>query len=213
MAISSPLDIFEEANFICTRFEILSSQNISQTGGGAQPVVQVGLDLWTGDWETRRPLKPNAFDRMKALMHSLQGSALPFWGRDTTRCRPIGYPGVETPGDFSGILDDVNANNKQVTITGLPSGYKAKAGDFFAFSSAGNRYYHQILEDQNASGGSLSNIEVRPHISPNWVDGSTVDFLKPKMRMKLIPGSLRMDRAPSGFGTIAFSGIQILKDS
>jgi hypothetical protein len=108
------------------------------------------------------------------------------------RLYPIADPDGSVLGSATVTIFSINANNKQITLTGLPVGYTLSVGDFiqFPFGPGGVlNAYHRIVQTVVADGSGHAEIELRPHVYSGTTTGVTVTLKKPAARVKIIPGS------------------------
>lgn len=114
----------------------------------------------------------------------------------------------------AGTVGTINANNKAMTLKGLPSAYQVSEGDMLSFEYGPGPGYalHRIEESVTANAAGVSpEFEVRPHIRPGATVGAVVRLHKPRCMMMIVPGSVS---APAdlntGRGTVSFQGIQVI---
>lgn len=91
-------------------------------------------------------------------------------------------------------IDSLPANNKSLTLKGLPAGYQGSRGDMLSFDYATNPVrtaLHRVAEPFVANGSGVTPaFEVRPHIRAGAAINLTVSVVKPKVKMMMIPDSL-----------------------
>ncbi|RUW55618.1 hypothetical protein EOA32_00955 [Mesorhizobium sp. M1A.F.Ca.ET.072.01.1.1] len=130
--------------------------------------------------------------KISALIEALDGSINAFMLYGPPALYPMADPGGVILGANVVTILSLNANNKQITLTGLPIGYTLSAGDFvqFPFGPGGVlNAYHRIVQGAVANGAGQAEIELRPHVYAGTSTGVTVTLKKPAARVKMIPGS------------------------
>jgi hypothetical protein len=145
----------------------------------------------------------------EAALNSLDGVVNIFEAGDL-RAR---FPRSNPTGTFtdSGTLNSVNANNKALSLTGLPSGLVLSPGDYLSFSYGTSRALHQVVEGATANlAGLTPEFEVRPHIRPGFTTGSAVKLKNPNGQFTLIPNSVSSSLNTKNTSVITFKAIQYL---
>lgn len=179
-------------------FDLLYRQEHSRTAGGSTTTKDFGTPLWQAKYESHS-LRPNELDQWRAKFKVLEGSLQRFMGWPMSRAFPIAYPlGVGMP-DVSAVkLATLGANNKTLTLSGLPAGYIASVGDYIQIA----RNLYQIVDMSDG-------FEVRPHLATGTAVGNIVQLVRPSVPMIIIPNSLSTvaDRS-TGRGTISFQAIE-----
>lgn len=198
MAIIYPLDLLVDFPGWSTEFNLQFRQEFSRTAGGLTIAKDMGTPLWRATYQSRT-LLPNALDQWRAKLSVLEGSVQRFKGRPTSRYFPIAYPNGKGIGLVSAVkVASINANNKSVTLSGLPVGYKASIGDYIQITQ-------QLYQVVDLSTG----FELRPHLAPGTVVGNAVVLIKPTVSMIVLPNTLTTTAdAATGQGTITFQAIE-----
>lgn len=198
MAIVYPLDILADFPGWSTDFSLQFRQEYSRTAGGITIAKDMGTPLFKATFQSRS-MSPNELDQWRAKLSILEGSVQRFMGRATSRCYPIAHPNGTGMGDVSNVkVATINANNKSVTLSGLPLGYKASVGDHLQI---GQRLY-QIVD-------TTAGFEVRPHLAPGTAVGNVVTLVRPSVPMIILPGTLTSTADPvMGRGAITFQAIE-----
>ncbi|PRD42182.1 hypothetical protein C5748_17100 [Phyllobacterium phragmitis] len=218
MALSDIVDILDGFPGWTTDFRLMRRDQTARSQGGSTIVKRRNTPLWTLTAQTIS-LRPNDLDRWRARMEALEDASRLFWGYSMSRCYPILYPNGSWPTGpaFNGLtatINTLNANNKAMTLAGVPEGYKPSEGDMLSFQYGPDPSYalHRIEETVTASAGGVTpEFEVRPHIRPGAVVGTAVRLVRPRCLMMIVPGSVS---APAdlntGRGTVSFQGLQVL---
>ncbi|MET4721910.1 hypothetical protein ABIF63_006016 [Bradyrhizobium japonicum] len=208
---SEPFELLADFPGWTTGFDLQARQEQSRSASGVTYVKDLGPPLWTLKAQSK-VLPPNVLDHWRARLKVLEGGLYTFLGYPLSRVYPISYPKGSWPtgGSFDGVsaaLLSINANRKAVRLEDLPAGFKFVIGDYLAIGVD----LHQVVEATTADGGGITpEFELRPHIWPGVTAGaSAVKVYRPACVMALVPGSVSTDASLSGWGSIAFQGIEI----
>lgn len=217
MALSFPLAFddlmaligLEEGTFTLSR-----NDQVSGLGNGQPLNAELASPLWRFEGTTI-PMDNDNGEAVAALFEMLGHPGRDFYIANPRKKGPRADPDGTNLGSATPTLQSLASNNREVRITGLPSGYVLSRGDMIAFDygpvGEKRRALHRIVSTVAADGDGLTPLmEVFPHIRA----GAAVDdavFLAPAtMRAKLIPDSF----APAGVGSMhqrfTFSAIQKL---
>lgn len=140
-------------------------------------------------------IRPLAYDEdadVSALIEALDGSINPFYMYQPPRLYPRADPTGALLGASVVTIGELDADNKRMTLHGLPVGYKISRGDCLSFNfSAGTlRAYHRVVSaDILADIDGHAVVEVRPHFNPGTVLGTVVTLKKPAFKAIMIPDS------------------------
>lgn len=197
MAISYPLDILADFPGWPTEFDLFHRQEYSRTAGGMTIAKDMGTPLWRASYQTRS-LRPSELDQWRARLSALDGSIQRFMGRPG-RCYPIAHPNGQGLGSVDAVkVATIGANNKSVTLSGLPAGYKASVGDYMQIGQ-------QLYQIVDVSAG----FEVRPHLAPGTAVGNVVVLVRPSVPMIILPGTLTTTaELATGRGAISFQAVE-----
>lgn len=198
MAITYPLDILADFPGWSTEFNLQFRQEFSRTAGGVTLAKDMGTPLWRATYQSR-PMRPNELDNWRAKLNALEGSVQRFMGRPLSRCYPIAYPNGQGLGSVDAVkIATIGANNKSVTLSGLPAGYMASVGDYMQI---GQQLYQIVSMD--------SGFEVRPHLAPGTAVGNVVALVKPTVPMIILPNTLTTTaNAATGRGAVTFQAVE-----
>ncbi|MGB3327781.1 MAG: hypothetical protein WBA46_02440 [Thermomicrobiales bacterium] len=159
------------------------------------------------------PLYHDVAGEVLALIESLGGAINPFYLYDPRKKAPATDPDGTILGGAVVTISALNANNKAISLAGLPAGYTLTAGDLLSWDYGVNparRAFHRVVESVTAAGdGATPQFEVRDFIRPGSTVGTAVTLIKPAMKCKMLPGSLD-DAAQGMFTTISFSVRQVI---
>lgn len=192
MALSFPYAVGSFADVIrmaSIRVTLVASQQISGAGGGKIFVADLGPKYW--EFEVSIINMENAdARRVQALIEALDESINDFYLYDPRGEYPIADPDGSILGAASVTISALDANNKELTLAGLPTGYVLSPGDYLAFDygTPTKRALHRIVAGATATSGSAT-VEVRPHIEPGAATSAPVTLVKAAARVKMIPGS------------------------
>jgi hypothetical protein len=167
-------------------------QELSTAGDGEFQAKDLAPPLWMGG-VTLRPLLHTQARGMMAKLRALDGSINSFYLANPLGWYPAADPGGLIYGASTPQIATINANRKELTISGLPANYELTEGDFFTVAYAGGlrTAMFQIVNSVTASGAGLTpSVEVRPHISTGIVTTLPVNFAKPAAKVKIVPGTL-----------------------
>ncbi|HEU5019690.1 MAG TPA: hypothetical protein VFT69_17165 [Pseudolabrys sp.] len=215
MTITYPLavDVFaDKLNIASLKARPGHQQELSGMGSGALLAADVAPALREFD-VTCNPMYHDDAAEVLALIEALGGSIGTFYLYDPRHTAPKADPGGSILGSSTVTISSLNANNKAMKLTGLPSGYVLTAGDMLAWDYSTDpvrRACHRVIETVTAdSGGTSPEFEVRDFIRPGSTTGTAVTLIKPAMKCVMVPKSLS-DDADGMFTTIGFSVRQVI---
>lgn len=199
MALTFPLSCpsffqllpIKEITFDCP--EVLAT---TRTKGGEILTADNGERLWQGEI-TLGQITRAELSRVRPLINLLRGmgSFLIF-----DPIRP--FPQADANGALlSGFVPTISAlvSNRELSITGLPPGYKLCRDDMLSFRYAANptRYaLHEVVSDATASaGGNITAMEVNPPIRAGATVGTAVTLTRPICKAMIVPDSHRAGRS------------------
>jgi len=206
MAVTFPVTNLLSNKVLTTKFVLTPRQSISRTAGGAALAYDFGVAIWAAAYETVKMSYDDCVD-FQAQLHSIEGAAGTFYGRDTRRIYPRNYP----TGAFSdtGTVLSLNADGKSLAFTGLPASFVINRGDYFQVTVSGTPRLYQMSEAVTANGsGVTAQKTAEPHFDPAMTTGSAVVFQNPACVMRLEPGSIQFNDQGRAVGTVTFSAMQ-----
>lgn len=219
MAFSFPLptaNFFDAMATVSAKpLSLLESRQHSQTASGEIIDASMGTRLWQGSITLRLRRHAEAAKYL-ALIQLLTHGGRTFYGYDKSHPYPYADPLGTILGASTPTISSLNANNRELDISGLPAGYVLTAGDFisFTYGSSPTRYaLHQLVNDVTANGsGVASNIEVIPNIRPGAVTTTPVTLAKPYAKFLITPGSFTAGGADILFTSgVSFNFLQTLR--
>lgn len=197
MALSFPLTTAQFINLvllpITQTWTLGEASEYNETAGGEVIPASYGPRLWQGTVQvaTQSPGDhENAVARLELLNQAGASFMMsPLW-RDGPQSDPDGsILGASTP-----QITNVNANMRDITISGLPVGYLLTRGDYlgFGYGSPTRFAFHRIVTGGTANGsGVAGSIEVSPPIRPGYSVPFDVDLVRPRLKAVVVPGSFR----------------------
>lgn len=213
MAIVFPRDFPSCAHFDRVTFTTQFQHATSVTGGGNPNVAELGPPMWRGEWSVRT-LTRAQYAEWSAWLRSLRGGLKLFKGRPRYKwplAYPKGFGGLTvggSPWGGTGTISLVSAGRDQLTIAGVPLGFKLSVDDYLSFAVGSRQVLHQVIESGTAVGSSIT-VTVEPTIRPDAQIGATVRFEAPYCDMVLIePPDLGQEVNKSG--RFSFTGLQVL---
>lgn len=218
MTITFPLarpDFFTPLATVEASFDLSEAYSTTETGGGEILAASYGPRLWQGRVTVRGNTYIN-LDRIVARAELLRQPGAAFMVHQSHRAGPQADPDGTGLGAASPTITGVAANNRDVTLAGLPGGYVLTEGDLLCFNADtnSNRYaLHRVMETRTAGGaGGISGMEVSPPIRPGTAWPRPLTLIRPFCKALIVPGSFEapvMTRSPRA--TFSFSWRQSLR--
>lgn len=198
MTASFPFNLLDQFPGWSIEFDLMYRQEYSRTTGGMTIAKDMGTPLWKAAYQSFS-MMPNQLDAWRARLKLLDGSVQRFMGRPTSRCYPIAHPNGQGLGSVDVVkIAGIGADNKSVTLSGLPKGYKASVGDYMQI----RQELYQILSVDDG-------LEVRPHLAPGTAVGNAVVLVQPSVPMIILPGTLTTTaELATGRGAISFQAVE-----
>lgn len=196
MAVTYPRnDVLSNLGVVSQSFTLVARNALSRQRNGVTIPKVFGSSIWIGEWSSKDKFHDKAID-FEAIINSLGDGLEAFYAYDTRRVMPLAHPS----GNFtdSGKILSIHENRKLLAFEELDSGMVLSRGDYFCFTyNTSDVAYHQLMEGGIVGGdGTTSQLEVRPHIRPGAIVGTTaVKFKNPYGRFKLFPGSTAFSTA------------------
>ncbi|MBN9568697.1 MAG: hypothetical protein J0H79_13940 [Alphaproteobacteria bacterium] len=213
MAITFPRTSMMEKMYVkSASFFPIYLQSFSGTQAGQIIVKDLGPELWSCKIESDDILHAKAL-KAQASINSLRGSLDTFYVWNPIAAGPQADLDGAVLGASLVRIKSLNANNRALSLTGLPNGYQLTEGDFLAFDygTGPSRALHQVLEDTTAnSSGYTVEFEVFPNIRPGAALLTTVTLIKPAAVMRMVPGSVSIASSDVLRSRISFEAIQVL---
>lgn len=204
MAYSFPLTTAQFWDLLPIRelvFDIGENVEISgETEGGEVLTARRGTRLWHGE-VALDDMQPTDAAEVGAMLDIVRRDGASFMAYDTGRPGPR----ADLKGTILGVsapkLHTVDANNREIRISGLPAGYVLQRYDYLAFSygSTPTRHaLHRVAAGVTANGAGLTPLfEVSPNLRPGWALNASVTLLKAPCKCRIVPGSTTPGRRRS----------------
>jgi hypothetical protein len=202
MALSFPLSVAQFMSLLPVAeitFDIPESRTIDETGGGEVLTSSYGTRLWQGE-VALGDMEPPEADIALPLLDVLRRDGASFMAYDVSRPAPTLDPGgiwLTTTGGAP-KLHTVDANGRDLRISGLPAWYRLQPRDYLAWSygSSPTRFaLHRVVTAAVADATGLTPLfEVSPSIRPGWVVNSDVQLVRPACKALIVPGSVQIGR-------------------
>ncbi len=197
-------------------FDISEAMEISETGGGEVLMADLGTRLWRGKVSLGDMTADEAAEVLP-LIDILRRAGGSFMAHDVSRPGPRGDITGSTLGAAAPTLSQVNANARDIRLTGLPVGYRLNPYDYLAFSYGSNptRFaLHRAVNGQQANAGGTFGgwLEVTPNIRAGYAIGAAVTLLKASCKAVIVPGSFQPGRRKATMTSgVSFDFIQTLR--
>lgn len=209
MALVFPLplaDFFNGLPIEAGVVDLGEALEMSETGGGEILTAAIGNRLWKLDIA----IATRDYQQGAAIMARLD--LLRYPGRSLiARASPVAGPALDPKGLNLGgaavTLAAVAANNRELTLVGLPNGYTLGPGDMLSFRYGTNpvRYaLHRIAAGGAAGTDGRLTVEVTPFIAPGWTVNAPVKLVGAEFKAVVVPGSVD----PGKTGSTRVDGIK-----
>lgn len=214
MPLALPLALTDLADLLrleSATWNLTQQQEYSGLGSGEGISHDLAPPLWEAECQSVQ-LPVLEAERLRARLNALDGSNNAF-----LLFNPAGaYPATDPDG---AILEGaevkikaIAANRKELSFKGVPTGLGLPWGAYASIVYGAGRYaLVQLLGDVTANGsGETAMVEVRPHLRPGIAAEAAVGLIKPVAKVKIIPGSLRLDVVGVKFARVSFTARQTL---
>lgn len=201
--------------------ELGEAYEMNETGFGEILTAELGARLW----QMKVNIRPGSYDEMEAVRSRLNMLRQPGRSFFVTPV-PRDYPRFDPTGSILGAtvptLNSVSANMRDITLTGLPVGYRIFDGDYLSFQYGSNpvRYaFHQVLiqspngyTQANAS-GTTALFEITGNVRAGYALDTPVQLVKPYFKALIVPSSSNLGETGRWQTRgISFSVIQTLRN-
>jgi hypothetical protein len=184
-------DLIDTLKINSVAFYPFYRQETSGTAGGKIWAKDLGDELWEADLAITNVTHAEAYAAL-ARFNKLRGSIFSFYCYNPAMPYPQSDPDGSSLGSSAVIINTLGTDNKSLSLSGLPAGYKLSTGDFFGydFGDPSNRALMQIVEDATADGSGVTpTFEVFPNFRVGTTTGLAINLKKPSAEMVIIPGS------------------------
>lgn len=217
MALSFPLSL---ASFLDLFTRIEATMDIGEavlsakTGGGEIITSNFGERLWAGRF-TGQGHAFISLDEMTARIGLLRKGGASFLIRNPYRRGPAADPEGTILGAATPQITTFNANNRDITISGLPAGYVLRRGDLIGWTylTGPTRYaLHRVVTGVTANGSGVATTEVMPPVRSGYATPQSVTLVNPVCKAVMVPGSYQPPSVQrNGIATFSFAWWQTLK--
>ena len=193
MAVTFPLSresFFQTLKVASVTFRDTLPIETTQLGDGTIIKASLGAALWRGTVQLAPAYSEDAA-AVEAYLSLLQRPGASFFVFDPRRIGPKSNPTGSALTSSTVRIAALNANNRDISLSGLPSGFVISPGDMlsFSYSSSPTRYaLHRVVAGATASvGGSTAQFEITPPIRPGAVVNTTVVLVRPFCKAVIMP--------------------------
>jgi hypothetical protein len=183
----------------------------SVLGSGEWLTHELGPPLHEAEVRTARLPHARA-EQLRARLRAADGGAH-FYLSNPTMLYPQADPGGAILGSASVVIASIHANRTALALSGLPAGYVITMGDYMHvdYGTSSRRALVQAAEGATANGsGVTAEFEVRPQLRPGITAGLAVALKKPAAKVKIVPGSLRIETVTTLLSQLRFTARQTL---
>lgn len=214
MALTFPLSLQNLADLLpieSAPWNLVYQQEFSGLGSGEGLAHDLAPPLLEAEVSTGPMYNDDAY-AVQARLNALMGSVQSFYLTNPAKPGPRMDPKGEILGSATPALSFIGANRKIVRINSLPAGYVISAGDFFHVDyGTGRRALIQAVEASTASAGGVApEFEVTPHLRPGVTTTLAVQLIKPAAKVKLVPGTFRLENSGALHSRLRFTARQTL---
>lgn len=183
---------FEGLRIMRASFDLPNNQLITRSAGGDVMRAELGARLWRAQLDLV-PQTHQGAEEIRAKMHLLRQPSASLIIRPSPCFAPACDPDGSIIASSTVLLASVNANLRDITLSGLPAAYAITAGDYLSYTYGTDpvRYgFHQAVSSATANGSGVTGaFEVIPPIRPGYSIGATVRLMKPWMKAVLVESS------------------------
>jgi hypothetical protein len=214
VTLSFPLALADLADLLpvaAVSWNELRQDATSVLGSGEWLTHELGSPLHEAEVRTARLPHARA-EQLRARLRALDGGAH-FYLSNPTMLYPQADPGGAILGSASVVIASIHANRKALTLSGLPAGYVITMGDYLHadYGTPSRRALLQAAEGAIANGSGVTpELEVRPQLRPGINAGLAVTLKKPAAKVKIMPGSVRIETVTTLLSQLRFTARQTL---
>lgn len=194
-------------------FDLTSATSTAETGGGEVLTATRGTRLWTGTVHMPSRRKADQ-DKVRALIDLIQEPGASFLAYDWARKAPQSDPTGAQQGAATCAVASVGANRRDLTLSGLPSGFVLTVGDHLCIPHLGNpmRYYlGRVIQGATFASGQAT-IEVMPSVPLGVQVNDAVQLRLPFCKAVYLPGSFQgVSRGQTFDSGFSFSWVQTFR--
>lgn len=206
MTISFPMSTAEfMRTLLISELSFDDPENVetNMTGRGEVMKAELAPQLWSGEAIMGKMTDHEARDP-DVILSLLRGAGRTFYCYDTRRPGPL----LDRTGAILGaaaVVINSLPSTREMSLSGLPSGYVLSRGDWLHFNYGAARALHRVVDvTVTASGGGVTPaFEVQPNVRPGAVAGASVTLIRAACKALLVAGGVT-----KGTGTkTIFSGM------
>lgn len=193
------------------KFALGYGQETSGQAGGTIRVADLRSPLWTMEAECSMLTLDQLLD-IETMIDQMGGAKGSFYAWDPRRP----FPKLDLDGSGLGAsavkINSLGADNRSLSLKGLPAGYGLSRGDTLAFDfGSGRRALHRVSAVSAVANGAgvTSVFEVVPNIRPGAALNADVALKRPAAEMRLVPGSFS-GKAEGLIGSISLQAVQVV---
>ncbi|WP_109464408.1 hypothetical protein [Albibacillus kandeliae] len=195
MPLSFPLDrdtFLGAARITEQTFYLSENVEISGLGDGSIIRDDLGPRLWRGSCMVEHASLAEG-RRLSSQIALLQATGASFLAWDISCTAPAADPDGSNLSGSSPVIYQLESNNREMRISGLPVGYELTPGDMlsFTYGSSPIRYaLHSVVTGAVASGDGITPLfEVVPPLRPGAAVSAPVELLRPFCKAVIVPSS------------------------
>jgi hypothetical protein len=214
MSLSFPLALADLADLLpvaAVAWNELRQDATSALGSGEWLTHELGPPLHEAEVRTARMPHARA-EQLRARLRTVNGGAH-FYLCNPTMLYPQADPGGAVLGSASVVIASINANRRALALSGLPAGYVITMGDYLHvdYDAPPRRALLQAAEGATANGSGVTpEFDVRPHLRPGITAALAVSLKKPAAKVKIVPGSVRIETVTTLLSQLRFTARQTL---
>ena len=161
----------------------------TRNAAGTTLTASLGEPLWKGSIQLVQD-RHAAQSAYEAKLSVLRRPGSSFFVYDIRKPYPIYDPDGSIFAASTPTILAVDADNKRMSVQGLPANYELSAGDLISFQYGTPTKYalHRIVQGETANGsGSTGLFEVTPFIRPGAATLDSVQVVKPYCKAIVLP--------------------------
>lgn len=166
--------------------DLRRNDEMSGSGDGRFWAAELSRPLWTAQINLHAKQAAHARE-INAKVWALDGSSKTFLFGDPAYKGPAS--GMTT-GLGSVTVSSIRADRGAISLSGLPPGFVASAGDYLSINFGTGRVYFGALAEGGTANGSgvLASREIRPYLPMTITTGATVELVRPRFKAIIPPG-------------------------
>lgn len=214
MALTFPISLASLVDLLMLETatpNLMRQEEFSGLGSGEGISHDLAPPLWEFDCATVQ-FPHRDVDQWRARFLALDGSV------NTFLIYPIQAPYPSTDIDGSELagstitVEAIQSNRKELSLQGVPADFVFPFGAFLSITYDTSRIALVTLVSAATAAvdGTTDTFEVRPHLRPGIAAGDAVSASKPVCKVKLLPGTLRVEQVGPLHSRLRFTARQTL---